>query len=131
MTRRSVLALMGATWLLAVGHACAFAAETVKYSGTVVAIDRGHGTLVIEEVGPWRVERGATQVIRRTIVLTRQTEFSLFVRVNPPGGFAGAFVEGELAAQDLTPGDYVTAECRLERGRLVAVKVSWADPAEP
>lgn len=106
-------------------------AQTVRYSGTLVTLDAERGTAVIEEVGPWQVKDSRIQVIRRTLVLTPATEYTLFMRVNAPDGFPGAFIEGALEAGDLAPGDFVTAECRLERGKLVAVKISWADPAEP
>lgn len=131
MTLRALLAWVVVLWLAGAAHDPAWAAGTVKHSGILVGYDRQRGALVIEEVGPWSVEGGVTRVTRRTIVVTPQTVFSLFVRVNPPGGFAGAFVEGELAMSELSIGDYVTAECRVERGRLIAIKISWASPEEP
>jgi hypothetical protein len=35
--------------------------------------------------------------------------------------------ETVLDAEDVTAGDFVTAECLLERGRLVAVRVTIAE----
>jgi hypothetical protein len=41
--------------------------------------------------------------------------------------FAGDFIEVTLDAEDITPGDVVTAECGHERGRLIAVRVTMAE----
>ncbi len=131
MTRQRLVFGALVTLLIALSVGNATAARTVKHSGVLLALDTERGTAVIEEVGPWRVKDGQTQVIRRTLVVTPATEYALFMRVNAPGGFAGDFIEGPLEASDLAPGDFVTAECRLERGRLIAVKITWVDPAEP
>jgi hypothetical protein len=103
------------------------AARTSTYSGAVVALDPQGGVMIMEEVGPWRVEQGRTVVTRRTIGLTSATTFNTFIRVDVPGRFAGDFIEVALDAEDITPGDFVTAECVLERGRLVAVRVTMAE----
>jgi hypothetical protein len=102
-------------------------ARTSMHSGTVVTIDPAGGVLIVAEVGPWRVAQGTTVVTRRSIVLTADTKFSSFIRVNAPGGFAGDFLEVELEADNVTPGDFVTAECAHERGGLVALRVSIAE----
>ena len=103
------------------------AARTSTYSGAVVALDPQGGVMIMEEVGPWRVEQGRTVVTRRTISLTSATTFNTFIRVDAPGRFAGDFIEVALDAEDITPGDFVTAECLNERGRLVAVRVTTAE----
>jgi hypothetical protein len=102
------------------------AARTAKYSGSILAIDPRGGVLVVDEVGPWRVDQGTTAT-RRTIALTPATRFNTFIRVDVPGRFAGDFIEVALDAEDLTPGEFVTAECGQERGRLVAVRVTRAE----
>ena len=116
--------------LVVVAGPPALAAEPVRttaYSGTVVAVDPRDGVLIMEEVGPWRVEQGRAVVTRRTIRLTAETKVNTFIRVDVPGRFAGDFIEVELAAEDITPGDFATAECVRERGRLVAVRVTLAE----
>ncbi|HEX9818628.1 MAG TPA: hypothetical protein VGD07_03340 [Methylomirabilota bacterium] len=103
------------------------AAPTTTHSGTVAAIDPAGGVLILEEVGPWRVEQGRTVVIERTVALTADTKFNSFIRVNVPGAFAGDFLEVALDADSVTPGDFVTVEGVRERGRLVAVRVTIAE----
>jgi len=103
------------------------AARTSTHSGVVVALDPQGGVMIMEEVGPWQVEQGRTVVTRRTIGLTSATTFNTFIRVDVPGRFAGDFIEVALDAEDITPGDFVTAECLDERGRLVAVRVTMAE----
>jgi hypothetical protein len=103
------------------------AAGTSTHSGSIVALDPQGGVMIMEEVGPWRVEQGQTVVTRRTINLTSATRFNTFIRVDVPGRFAGDFIEVALDAEDITPGDFVTAECLTERGRLVAVRVTMAE----
>jgi hypothetical protein len=103
------------------------AARTTAYSGTVVAVDPQGGVLILDEVGPWRLAHGQTALTRRTVTVTPETTFNTFIRVNVLGAFAGDFLEVALDAEDVTPGDFVTAECFLERGRLVAVRVTIAE----
>jgi hypothetical protein len=103
------------------------AARTSTHSGVVVALDPQGGVMIMEEVGPWRVEQGRIVVTRRAIGLTSATAFNTFIRVDVPGRFAGDFIEVALDAEDITPGDFVTAECVHERGRLVAVRVTMAE----
>jgi len=103
------------------------APRPARYSGTVTAIDPEGGVMILEEVGPWRVERGATVTTRRTIQLTASTKYNLFMRVNLPGAFAGDFIEVALDAGDISLGDLVTAECVREGGKLVALTVTVAE----
>jgi hypothetical protein len=103
------------------------AARTTAYSGTVVAVDTQGSVLIVDEVGPWRLAQGQTVLTRRTVMVRPETTFNTFIRVNVPGGFPGDFLEVALDAEDVTPGDFVTAECFLERGRLVAVRVTIAE----
>lgn len=104
-----------------------WAAGPERHSGTVVNLDLRESVLVIDEVGPWRVERGETVVTRRTIRYTPSTRFNVFIRIDVPDRFAGDFLEVELEPADITPGDFVTAECVRERAGLVALTVTLAD----
>lgn len=113
------------------------AAASERHSGTVVALDPEGGVMILEEVGPWRVERGRTVLTRRTIRLTPETRFNVFIRVSVPGAFAGDFLEVALEATDIATGDFVTAECARQGRQLVALTVTLAetmaemDPAHP
>jgi hypothetical protein len=101
--------------------------RTEMHSGTVVTIDPGAAVLVLEEIGPGRGEGGGNVVLRQKIVLTAATKYASFIRVTVPGAFAGDFLEVELEADNLTPGEFVTAHCVREGGRLVALRVSVAE----
>ncbi len=92
-------------------------AGAVDYSGTVVGVDRGAGTIVIGEVGPWRVEGGKTAITRRTLVVGPGTRFAVSRRVGDPGpgGWPGGFVETTLAPWAVKAGDFVTV--RVEDGQ--------------
>lgn len=117
--------------LVVLATSAADAARGTRHSGTVLSIDPEGGVMVVEEVGPWRVERGTTVVTRRTISLTPETRFNLFMRVNVPGAFAGDFIEVVLDAGDVSPGDFVTAECIRKGGGLVAFTVTVAELSAP
>ncbi len=106
-------------------------ADPVRLSGTVAEVDPAQGLLIIDEVGPWRVVRGQTVLTRRTIEIRPSTRFNVFIRVDVPGHFGGDFLEVALEASDLAPGEFVTAECVRERGRLVALTVTLADVIQP
>jgi hypothetical protein len=111
MIRLAGLLLLGLALEASAVTPAADAASTSTHSGTVVALDPQGGVMIIDEVGPWRVEQGRAVVTRRTIGLTSATRFNTFIRVNVPGQFAGDFIEVTLDAEDITPGDVVTAEC--------------------
>jgi hypothetical protein len=104
----------------------AAAPATARHSGAVVFIDAERGVMIVDEVGPWRVENERTVITRLRIDLTRETLFNTFVRINAPGRFAGEFLEVALDATDVTPGDIVTIDCRHEGDRLVAKVVTIA-----
>lgn len=63
-----------------------------RYSGTVVAVDQGAGTMIVEGMGPWRVKDGITQLERRTLgVAPGRSSYGSSVRRGPlraaePGG---------------------------------------------
>jgi hypothetical protein len=103
------------------------AARTTTYSGMLDTIDPQGRVLVLEEVGPWRLVQGRTVLTRRFVTITPETKFNTFIRVSVPGGFAGDFLEVALDGNDVTAGDFVTAECVPERGRLIAVRVTIAE----
>lgn len=127
MRGRSLAAFVLLVLFIAIAMPAADAAPTVRYSGTVAAIDPEGSVMILEEVGPWRVERGATVVTRRTIGLTPSTKYNLFMRVNVPGAFAGDFIEVALDVNDVARGDFVTAECVRQGNRLVALTVTVAE----
>ena len=126
MTRGGTLIALTLAVALAASTA-AGAAGTTRHSGTVLSIDPQRGVLVLGEIGPWRVKHGETVVTRRRISLTPETKFDVFVRVNVPGRFAGDYIEVALDPTDVAPGDFVTAECVREGGRLVARTVTVAE----
>jgi hypothetical protein len=103
----------------------AHAAE--RRSGRVVGIDDRVGLIAIDEVGPWKVEKGVTQVVRQIITVLPSTKIVSHIRVNVAGRFAGDFIEVPLTLADVSVGDFVTVECRRERGQLIASSVAVAE----
>jgi hypothetical protein len=103
-----------------------------RYSGTVVAVDRAAGTIVVEGMGPWRVKDGVTQLERRTIVVAPSTELMRLKRATgvAPSGFPGDFVESALPEWQVKPGDWVTVAVKVVGTRMTAVRIDVADPGE-
>lgn len=127
MRQRTISTLALLALLVAMATPAADAARVFRYSGTVAALDPQGGVMILEEIGPWRVERGATVVTPRTIRLTESTKYNLFMRVNAPDGYAGDFIEVLFDVGDVGLGDFVTAECVRQGGRLVALTVTVAE----
>jgi hypothetical protein len=128
--RRSRPGLLVTAVLIVLGTA-AFAgpAQTMKHSGTIIAIADDGRTFVLAEVGPWRVRNGATVITRRTITVIPETAFAIAARnVETPGGFAGEFVETPLGPEGVYLYDYVTVDCRHEGKRLMALKITVTEP---
>lgn len=101
------------------------AAGTISHSGTIVAIDRQAGTILFEEIGPWRVEDGSAPATRQTIVVIASTSFVLARRVpgRGPGGWRGEFVEEPVAPWTIKAGDFATILCLHDRGFLTALEI--------
>jgi hypothetical protein len=99
-----------------------------RHSGVIADANERAGTLLLAEVGPWRVRDGRTVITYRTIAFTPATEFALAFRAeHPDGGFTGDFIETPLEPWAVYVGDHVTIECRQEGKRLVAVKMTVTD----
>lgn len=79
------------------------AAQTTSHSGTVLAVDKDDGSLLLSEVGPWC---GATEISRRTIRVTPSTEVVQATRTPAAGrgGWVGDFIEVRLIARELRTG---------------------------
>ena len=103
-----------------------------RYSGTVVAVDRAAGTIVVEGMGPWRVKDGVTQLERRTIVVAPSTELMRLKRATgeAPSGWPGDFVESALPEWQVKPGDWVTVVVKPDGTRTTALRIDVADPGE-
>jgi hypothetical protein len=106
-------------------------AETTNHSGTIGAVDRAAGTIALDEVGPWRVRGGTTEITRRTIAVTPSTEFKLRERAPGagPAGWIGEFVEKEVSPEGLKVGDFVTVKGAHEGRRLTALAVTVVRPS--
>ena len=103
-----------------------------RYSGTVVAVDRAAGAIVVEGMGPWRVMDGATQVERRTINVTPTTELVRVKRASgvAPSGWMGDFVESAPAEWQMKPGDWVTVTLAPDAPRPTAIRVTVGDAGD-
>ncbi len=98
----SVLATVG---VLVLGAGVAAAAD---HSGTLMAVDRDRGTIVIGEVGPWQVKEGKTEITRKTIAV----------------GAATQFVEVKLDPWMVREGDFVTVRVEKDGKLPTATKIT-------
>jgi len=114
----AVLMLLGPVW----------AGE--KHSGTLVSSDKTAGTLVVGEVGPWRVSQGRTEITNRTFRVTGETRFVLAERRTEAGssGWPGGFVEVPLGAWDVKVGDFVTVDAERAGESIVALTITVVRP---
>lgn len=107
--------------------------ETMTISGTVMSLDKDAGTIVLAEIGPWRVRGGVTQITRRTVSVIAATEFTQIRRADDAGptGWRGDFVEMAIEDWALKKGDFVTVRVQKEDQRLTALTVAVIVPAAP
>jgi hypothetical protein len=103
-----------------------------RYSGTVLAVDRSAGAIVVGDMGPWRIKNGVTQVDRRTIAVTPSTEFLSVKRVSgpAPSGWVGDFVESGRPGWQVKAGDWVTVIVKADDPRPTAVRIYVWEPTE-
>jgi hypothetical protein len=108
------------------------AAELARHSGLVVAVDPAAGSLVLSEMGPWRVRGGPGVFTRRVVSLTDRTRVVRMVRVpDAPSGFANDFVEVVVGPDEVRPGVFVTVDALRQDGRLVATRIVVVVPPRP
>lgn len=116
-----IVAIAGAVLALS-----AVSAGASDHSGTVVAVDKSAGKLVLGEVGPWQVKGGKTVVVERTIGITPSTRFVTVTRSREagPSGWIGELVEAPADPWAMKPGDFVTVRARKAAEGLQAEQVT-------
>lgn len=126
------------TWMivgLILSAVPAWAAGPTRHSGILAAVNRDAGTLIVEEVGPWRVDQGETVTTQRTFAVTSETRFARVSRVpeleRAATGWLGDYVETSLGQWAASPGEFVTVEATREGSRLTAVKVTVVPVGQP
>ena len=133
-TPRSVRVAAATVMVIAASAIPGFSSDVgqAKYSGTVVAVDRAAGTIVVEGMGPWRIKDGVTQLQRRTIGVAPSTEFVRLKRATgpAPSGWEGDFVETALPEWQVKPGDWVTVTAKPDRTPVTAARIEIGDPSE-
>ena len=123
MTRGGRVGMLAVALVAALAMPAIAEQASTKHTGRVVSIDLEQRRLVLDEVGLWR-PGSAIQPIRRTIELTAKTDFIITLRANPPDGYPGQFIEGELYVEGIEPGDVVTVDCLHDGRRLIARTVT-------
>ena len=99
--------------------------EGVRHSGTIIAVDREAGAIVLGEVGPWLVRQGETVITRRVVTITEATTFVRIERMpEAPSGFSGGFVERAQEPWAVRTGDFVTIETTREPAGLIATSIA-------
>jgi hypothetical protein len=117
--------LVGALFMAGALVLGARAAAAADHSGTVTAVDRDGGTIVVGEVGPWHVKDGRTEITKRTIAVGPTTQFVASRRTKEPGpaGWPGEFVEVKLDQWAVKAGDFVTVHVEKDGKPPTATKI--------
>lgn len=133
MSRRQTILKVVLAGLVALALPVQSWAGTMNISGTIEAVDATAGTIVLGEIGPWRVKGGVTEVTSRSIVVSATAQFALVKRAPGAGatGWIGDYIETALGAGDLRKGDFVIVKVQTEGDRLVASKVTVVAPDKP
>ncbi len=100
------------------------AADLLRHSGTLVAIEDARGLLKLEEMGPWTGELEST-ITRRELRLAPDLEVKLIKRDHDgtgEDGWRGGFAVTPIAVSALRTGDYITVGTR-RRGDDVVVEL--------
>lgn len=130
--RRMWTALVAGLSLLVLGGAGGAEAVAARYSGVVLSVDRASGKIVVGDMGPV-LKSGKSEIARRSIQVKPSTAFARVKRAAgvAPSGWLGDYVEAELPAADVKPGQWVTVAVEGGTQRQAAVKVTVVDMSEP
>jgi hypothetical protein len=111
--------------------AVSYGAETVRYSGVILGVDREAGTIILGELREWWTVRGA-EIVRRPMVVEMATA-SVRVRRPPeaPGRDRSEWTEEPLDPGGLHEGDVVMVDCVYEGSRVVATTITLLDEKRP
>lgn len=111
--------------LVAAAPLCA--AEGVKHVGTVVAVDAARQTITLEEAGPSRGPE--IRLGKYTARIDPGARVELVERADRGSdGWPGGFVERELRAADVRPGDYASLSVEDRGGKPVVTRIQVIRP---
>jgi len=131
--QRRIWAALGAGLnLLMLGGAGGAEAVATRYSGVVLSVDQAASKIVVGDMGPV-LKSGKSEIVRRSIQMKSSTAFVRVKRAAgaAPGGWLGDYVQTELPAADVKPGQWVTVAVEGGTRGLTAVKVTVVDTSEP
>ena len=99
-------------------------AEVERHSGTIRAVDQAAGTLVLNEMGPWRMAKNVTEVTPLTVALAPGTEVLIATRAEgvAPSGWLGDYIETPSDGTALKLGEFVTLMVTRQGERLTVEK---------
>jgi hypothetical protein len=99
-------------------------AEVERHSGTIRAVDQAAGTLVLDEVGPWRMAKSVAEVTPLTVALAPETEVLIVTRAEgvAPTGWPGDYIEMPSDGTALKLGEFVTLMVTRQGDRLTVEK---------
>jgi len=123
MTRMTTRILAVATTIALMAPASGWA-DVERHSGVIRVVDRAAGTLVLDEVGPWRIEKGMTVVTPLTVSLVPETQVLILTRAEgvAPTGWGGDYIETPSSDTALKPGEFVTVTVERRGKRLTATR---------
>ena len=103
-----------------------------RHAGIVMAVDKTAGTIVMGDMGPL-LANGKSEITRYTVQVTLSTQFVLVKRTSgvAPSGWIGDYVETNLPAWEVKPGDWVTIAGETQGQRVKAAKITVVDMSEP
>ena len=107
----------------------AHAADDVKHSGRIVAVQAAGRSITLEEIGPW--DGLQARVTELSVVVTPATKIKGVTRANKrdPSGWRGGFMEFPMAIPELRPGDFVTVSVRKHGLSVAADSIEVLRPS--
>jgi hypothetical protein len=109
----------------------AAAGDTVIHSGIVTSVDAAHGTLILQEMGPWgSPETNPTAV---SIALQPTTNVQVVQRSTignaSENGWQSGYVSSPMKAADLHAGEFANVSTVRDGTRLSAVSIEVVRPS--
>ena len=134
MLRRTLPYILGVVFVAGLANApvlTAAAGDTVMHSGIVTSVDAARGTLILQEMGPWKgpdTNPTSVSIALQSTTIVEVVQRSTLGKARENGWQRG-YISSPMKADDLHAGEFANVSTVRDGRRLSAVSVEIVQPS--